>query len=106
MASKQILDSPVLLDESLLTLTAACKEFPVKCSRPAFERWIRKGSRGVILESVLICGKRFTSREAVQRFIRSQLQTEHTRAGPNIIRKSKKELDEAAKRFGLPVSQD
>jgi len=106
MASKIILDEPALLDETLISLTGACHCFPVRCSRPALERWIRKGSRGVVLESILLCGKRMTSVEAVDRFIRNQLQVTPARAGPNIVRKSKKELDEAAKRFGLPVSQD
>jgi len=105
MASKIILDSPELLDETLLTLTAACKEFPVKCSRPAIERWARKGSRGAILETVLICGKRYTSKEAIDRFVRNQLQTETKRTPPKRSNKSKREIDEASKRFGLPEPQ-
>jgi len=102
MASKTIFDSPELLEESLLSLTAACKVFPVKCSRPALERWIRRGSRGVVLESILICGKRFTSREAVQRFIRQQLQVGAERPPPKTGSKSRKEIEAAAKKYGLP----
>ena len=74
MTSKVILNSPEILDESLVNLTEACQCFPGRCSRPAVERWIRHGSRGIVLESVLICGKRYTSREAIDRFIRGQLQ--------------------------------
>jgi len=106
MASKIILDSPSLLEESLISLTAACKYFPRNASRASVERWIRRGSRGVVLESILVCGRRMTSVEAVDRFIRNQLQTAPERAPPETVCKSKKELDEAAKRFGLPVSQD
>ena len=76
MASKVILDSPEILDESLVSLTEACHCFPVRCSRPAIERWIRHGSRGIVLESVLVCGKRYTSHEAIDRFIRCQLRIE------------------------------
>ena len=102
MGSKIIFDSPGLLDETLVSLTAACKCFPVKCSRPALERWARRGSRGAILETILICGKRYTSREAIDRFVRNQLQTEPERASVVKHTKSKRELAEASKRFGLP----
>jgi hypothetical protein len=105
MASRIILDSPELLEEDLLSLTAACKEFPEKRSRPALERYVRKGVRGIVLETVYFCGKRYTSRQAIERFIRNQLQTEPERAEPKINRKSKKEIDEASKRFGLPEPQ-
>jgi hypothetical protein len=100
--SKTIFDEPALLEESLVNLTEACKCFPVKCSRPALERWLRLGSRGAILESILICGKRYTSKEAIDRFIRNQLYIEADRTPPRRGNKSKKEIDAAACRFGLP----
>lgn len=102
MASKQILDTPGLLEEELISLTAACKCFPVRCSRPAIERWVRKGSRGTTLETVLVCGRRYTSQEAIDRFVRNQLQIEPKRTEPKCGRKSKKEIADATKRFGLP----
>jgi len=105
MASKVILDSPELLGESLVSLTAACGLFPVRCSRPAIERWTRKGSRGTTLETILICGKRYTSKEAIDRFVRNQLQTEPKRPEPRRGNKSKREIDEACQRFGLPKPQ-
>ena len=74
--SKIILDSPGILDETLLPISDACKHFPVPCSRQAVERWLRTGSRGIVLESVSICGRRYTSRQAIERFIRNQLRTE------------------------------
>lgn len=103
--SKVIFDSPVLLEESLVTLTEACRCFPVRCSRSAVERWIRRGGRGVALESVLICGKRYTSREAIDRFVHGQLHVEADRPEPKRGSKSKREIDEAARRFGLPEPQ-
>jgi len=106
MASKVIFDSPQLLEESLISLTEACRCFPVKCSRPALERWIRRGSRGVVLESILICGKRFTSREAVQRFIRQQLQVGAEQPPPKIGAKSRQEIETASKKYGLPEPQE
>jgi len=105
MASKMILDSERLLEESLISLTAACDYFPVKCSRAAIERWARKGSRGVVLETILVCGRRKTSRQAIDRFIRQQLNVEHDRPAPTRGNLSQKELDEKVKRFGLPDPQ-
>ena len=106
MASKIIFDHPVLLEESLIDLAEATKCFPIKISRASLERYIRRGKRGTQLETVLLANKRLTSREAVARFVRNQLQTEPEKAEPQIVRKSKKEIDEAAKRFGLAVLQD
>ena len=106
MASRMIFDSPALLDETLLSLTAACKEFPGRCSRPTLERWARKkGSRGATLETILLCGRRYTSREAIDRFVRSQLQTEAERPAPTRGTMSKKDVEAAARRFGLPEPQ-
>ena len=102
MASRTIMDAPALLDEQLLTLTEACRCFPRTVARPTLERWLRRGSRGRRLESVLVCGRRMTSREAIERFIRSQLQVEPERAPVATRNKSARELAEASKRFGLP----
>ena len=67
-----ITNSPHLIDESLVQLADACKHFPVKCSRQTLERWLRRGSRGVLLESVTIGSRRFTSIEAIARFLSAQ----------------------------------
>lgn len=74
MISKFIANSPELLEENLLTLSEACLNFPVQCSRPTIARWVRQGHRGIVLESVLICGKRYTSQEAIRRYVCKQLQ--------------------------------
>ena len=102
MASKVIFDSPQLLDETLVPLAEAGRYFPVPCSRPSLERWVRAGTRGVVLESVLLCGKRYVSKEGIARFLYNQLQTESARRGPTPKRMSNKELEEARKKFNLP----
>ena len=103
MGSKIILDSPEILDETLISLTEACRHFPVRCSRPTIERWLRKGSRGTVLESALICGKRYTSIEAINRFVRNQLQVESDWASrPTQHSMSHRDIAEASRRFGLP----
>ena len=107
MGSKGILDSLRLLDETLVSLTKACKSFPTgEIARPTIERYIRRGSGNprIVLESVLICGKRWTSKEAIDRFIRNQLHVEADRQEPKKTM-SKRELTEASRKFNLPEPQ-
>ena len=59
----------VTLNESLLTLKAAAKLLPGNPHYATLFRWAQKGCRGVRLESALIGGIRYTSREALDRFI-------------------------------------
>ena len=58
--------------ETLLTVRQAGNEFPGRPSTQTIWRWMHKGVRGVVLESVLIGGHRYTSREAIGRFILDQ----------------------------------
>jgi hypothetical protein len=63
------LETAALADETLLTLKEACDHFPVKVSRMQIQRATVGGIRGVQLETIFILGKRYTSVEAIQRFI-------------------------------------
>jgi hypothetical protein len=54
--------------EELLTLTAATKLLPGRPNVATLWRWRTAGCRGVKLETVLIGGRRMTSREALARF--------------------------------------
>lgn len=38
-------------------------------SRVSFRRWITSGIKGVVLDSILVGGRRFTSMEAINKFI-------------------------------------
>lgn len=53
--------------EHLMQLSQAAQELPGRPAVSTVWRWTR-GVRGVCLESVVIGGRRFTSREALQRF--------------------------------------
>jgi hypothetical protein len=55
--------------EQLVTFAEAAKLLPGRPSCNAIWRWRTSGVRGVKLETVLVGGKRYTSREALQRFI-------------------------------------
>ena len=105
MGSKCILDTPELLGESLIPISAAGEEMPMENSRATRERWMREGIRGVVLESILLGGKRFTSKEAIARFLRAQLRVDAERAAPTRSNRSKKDIAEAARKFGLPEPQ-
>ena len=102
MASKQIYDNPQILSETLLDLTEATKQFPIKCSRASMERWIRKGIRGTQLETVLLGNRRYTSQQAIDRFIRNQL---HVALEQEVSKQrllSEKEIKEKSRLFDLP----
>ncbi len=57
-----------LQSESLLSLPAAAKSLPGRPHIASLYRWFQRGVHGVKLETILVGGKRFTSREALQRF--------------------------------------
>ena len=55
--------------ETLLSLTEAAKAIPGRPSVCSLHRWRLHGVRGAKLETVLVGGRRFVSREALERFI-------------------------------------
>ncbi len=56
-------------EESLLPILEAVGLFPGRPHVATLWRWISKGVRGVKLETIVSGGRRFTSHEAVNRFI-------------------------------------
>ena len=59
--------------ETIITLGEGCRAFPPNgISDATMARWIQKGVKGVKLETLLIGGRRVTSREAISRFIVAQ----------------------------------
>lgn len=63
-----------LANESLLTLAQARSAFPGRnrLGLATLHRWRLKGVRGVRLETCLIGGLRYTSKEAIERFFAAQ----------------------------------
>jgi hypothetical protein len=55
--------------EQLIPLTHAPQAVPHRPHLSTARRWARQGVGGVVLETVMIGGRRFTSREALQRFV-------------------------------------
>lgn len=58
------------LNEFDLTLTQAAAILPGKPCEVTVRRWATKGYRGVILASIYVGRSRFTSRKAIEEFIR------------------------------------
>lgn len=55
--------------EKLLTFSQAAEKLPSRPHTSALHRWTNSGIRGIKLETILIGGRRFTSWEALQRFV-------------------------------------
>lgn len=58
-----------LLTERLIVVAKLNRELPNRPDRATCFRWCHRGVRGKRLESILIGGRRFTSMEAVARFL-------------------------------------
>ena len=58
-----------LQTESLLAIAKVPAVLPGSPHISTIWRWVNRGCRGVKLETLLIGGKRFTSHEALQRFV-------------------------------------
>ena len=59
--------------ENIITLGEACRVFPPNgISDATMARWIQKGVKGVKLETLVIGGRRLTSKESIFRFIAAQ----------------------------------
>jgi hypothetical protein len=57
--------------EELLTMAEASEALPSRPTRETLWRWRTFGIHGVKLSTVLICAKRYTSREEIQRFVQA-----------------------------------
>lgn len=59
----------VTLNEDLISLSQAARELPGRPHLSTIWRWTTRGVRGVVLETLVVAGRRFTSHEALQRFV-------------------------------------
>lgn len=55
--------------ETLISLIQARQRIPGNPHCGTLRRWCHEGLRGIVLETVLVGGRRFTSQEAITRFI-------------------------------------
>lgn len=99
---KETQEYPELIDETLVSLSEACKHFPVPVSRPSVERLWRRGQRGVVLRTIFLVGRRYTSIEEIRRFIIASQRTGDAVPAEPTPTMTKKEIDEARKKYKLP----
>ncbi len=85
--------------EELIPFCDARTAFPggKRLSLATLHRWRLNGVRGTRLETCLVGGLRYTSREAIQRFIVAQNHTESS--GPTITAKQRRKQAETADRL-------
>lgn len=98
----KITNSLRLIDETLIPIADAPKQFPVKSSRQTLERWLRRGCRGVLLESITIGFRRFTSKEAISRFLSAQAGAQHKSHLHSGGRMSDEDIAKKSREYGLP----
>lgn len=94
-----------VLNERLLTLSAACRVFPrrkrgKRLHVATLYRYTTRGCRGVVLESVQCGASRCTSREAIARFI-AQLSGARSQNLPNALPASDVAVEDALRKLGL-----
>lgn len=99
MLKNSVITYPALLNETLTTIQTAGDSFPYPVGRKAVERYFRHGIRGVRLETVLIGNRRFTSTEAIERFLRATNKPPAGHEGPH--RMTAPELNVAKNQTGL-----
>ena len=83
--------------ETLIRFQDAGRCIPGEPSVSTLHRWRASGVRGVKLETLLVGGTRFTSTEAIARFIAEQNRDEQPQ--PGITAKQRRTQAEAANRL-------
>jgi len=83
--------------EELIPFQQAGHRIPGRPSIAALHRWRLNGVRGARLETLLVGGKRFTSAEAIRRFIESQ--NRDGSPAPEITAKQRRVQAETANRL-------
>ena len=89
-----------MFDESLIPISAAPRHFPGRPHIATVHRYVGSGYRGIRLETIKVGGRRFTSKQAIERFIRktSSLGSATT---PQVLRKPAADVDDALDAAGL-----
>lgn len=84
--------------EHMLTFAQASHETPGRPAISTVWRWNTHGVRGVKLETVLIGGLRYTSREALQRFVEATTAAADSQPIPTRTARQRQKAIEAAER--------
>jgi hypothetical protein len=88
--------------EHMLTISAAARELPGRPHVSTVWRWINHGVRGIRLQTVLVGGKRYTSRESLQAFVE---QTTVAAAGDTPAARTSRQRQRAIQQAELACKQ-
>ena len=89
--------------EDLVSLSSAAKLLPGRPHISSIFRWVSRGVRGNRLETWLIGGRRYTSREALERFIAA---TTAAAAGEPPPVRTPRQREQAIKRAEAELATD
>lgn len=81
--------------DTLLTISEAAKSLPMRPNVSTVWRWIQRGVRGVTLDTVLVGGRRYTSKEALQSFVERSTAADCNTAPPRTSRQREREISRA-----------
>jgi len=97
-----IREFPELANETLVPLAKLSEHYPVPMSRPSSERAWRRGRFGIRLETIFLNGRRYTSVEAIERYVtRTQRTGDEIHSAP-VPSMSRRDLNVARKKFNTP----
>lgn len=85
--------------ESLVSFEQASEVTPGRPHKSTLHRWRLRGIRGIRLETCLIGGRRFTSREALQRFAERTSAVATSGPAPSPIERKSEQAFEAAEQI-------
>ena len=104
--NKSNVNFPGLAGEDLVLLSKAGGEFPIPVSASTTIRYADEGIRGNMLGTVLLGGRRYTSRQEIVRWVtRSTTTLGDDNAITAPVNSPKKQVIESGrKKFGLPPS--
>jgi hypothetical protein len=92
---------PQLLDETLIPVKQTASLLPVPKSIPTINHWITTGCYGKKLQTVKIGGRRYTSKEALSRFLSDNSNTTTLELPPKPMPDTL--LNIKAKKLGLVI---
>ena len=99
-----IREYPALANETLVPLSKLGEYYPVPISRPSIERLWRKGRFGIRLETIFLNGRRYSSIQAIERYIERTQRTGDEAPSVPTASMPKRDLDAARQKYNLPVA--
>lgn len=105
MSSATIINFPDLRYETLIPINAVPDRIPgEKCNPSTVQRWMRRGVSGITLETFTVGSKRYTSVEALDRFLIRVNGCDPDAQPTESVRPtmSRSELEAKRRKFNLP----